>query len=224
MELKFIETLQSFEEYRKKQTIETCKTIALSRLRLETDEWVKVDNVACVFVDLENSTKFAINLTQENMQFFAWYWDTLARIFSYYETKYIDFQGDGGFALFDSKNSLKNAFYCAVTINHFFNHRHKREVRIGIDIGTIYAKKVGVRGNNKEIWLGNPVSIASKLCNDKSVYLGNMRISSRFYKELLNSQEIKARDIKELQEGLKEWVENDRLGKFYHHGDFLWGE
>ncbi|AFI04577.1 adenylate/guanylate cyclase domain-containing protein [Helicobacter cetorum] len=183
MGLEFIETLQSFEEYCNKPKMLFCESIPLSKIRLETDEWIEADNVACVFVDLENSTRFAINPTQKEKEFFAWYGDTLIRIFHRYETKYTDFQGDGGFALFDSKNSLKDAFDCAVTINHFFNYKHEIKVRIGIDIGTIYTKKVGVRGDNKEIWLG-PVSIASKLCNEKSGNLRNMRISSRFYENL----------------------------------------
>lgn len=167
-----------------KQKITQHYHIPLSQTKLETNEWQQVGNVSCVFVDLENSTQIAMGNIQRAMQIFSTYGDSLVRIFNFYEACYIDIQGDGGFALFDGRNSSVNAYHTAITANSLFNIKLDLSVRIGVDIGTIYVKKVGIRGENKEIWLGSPVNIASKLCNLKFQNIKTMRISNAFFKTL----------------------------------------
>lgn len=158
--------------------------IPLSQTKLETNEWQQVGNVSCVFVDLENSTQIAMGNIQQAMQIFSTYGDSLVRIFNFYKACYIDIQGDGGFALFDGGNSSVNAYHTSITANSLFNIKLDLGVRIGVDIGTIYVKKVGIRGENKEIWLGSPVNVASKLCNLKFQNIEIMRISNTFFKTL----------------------------------------
>lgn len=167
-----------------KQKITRHHHIPLSQTKLETNEWQQVGNVSCVFVDLENSTQIAMGNIQQAMQIFSTYGDSLVRIFNFYKACYIDIQGDGGFALFDSENSSVNSYHTAITANSLFNIKLCLGVRIGVDIGTIYVKKVGIRGENKEIWLGSPVNIASKLCNLKFQNIETMRISNAFFKTL----------------------------------------
>ena len=152
---------------KERQKITQHCSIPLSQIKLETNEWEKIENVSCVFVDLENSTQIAMGDIQQAMQIFSTYGDSLVRIFDFYSAHYIDIQGDGGFALFDGEYSSVNAYHTAITANSVFNINLKLGVRIGVDIGTIYVKKVGIRGENKEVWLGSPVNIASKLCNLK---------------------------------------------------------
>lgn len=186
--LEFMKSLPRPDNYGS-QEIKKSKTIPLSSIKLEKDEWLCVDNIACVFVDLEDSTGLAIASSQTNLRLFAWYGDSLIRIFKEFEAKYQDFQGDGGFAIFDfdGGKGLANAFIVALIINRFFNHKHgkrfgRHRVRIGIDIGKVWVKKVGIRGENKEVWLGHPVSVASKLCKYDEVE--NIRISEDFYKKM----------------------------------------
>ena len=208
--LEFLKVLPLLEEYNSTtQEINWHKTIPLSQTRLETDRWEGVENIACVFVDLENSTDMAVNPTRENLQFFAWYGSNLIKILKNYDAKYLDFQGDGGFAIFDSEQSVMNAIDSAVSVNHFFKHMNKGvSLRIGIDIGKIIVKKVGVRGENKEIWLGRPVSFASKLCNFKEGNMNSIRISKSFYDRL----------DKENQELFETYNNN------IYHASLLWGQ
>lgn len=169
-----------------KQKITKHNNIPLSQIKLETNEWKHVDNVACVFVDLENSTQLATGDIQKAMNIFSIYGDSLVKVFNYYNAHYIDIQGDGGFALFDGNSGFNYAYNTAITINSLFNVKLDLKVRIGADIGTIFVKKVGVRGVNKEVWLGSPVNIACKLCNLKISDVNNIRISTMFFNKLPN--------------------------------------
>lgn len=182
--IEFINEMLSEIENTPKQKVTRHETIPSSNIRLETPEWKQVDNVACVFVDLEDSTQIATDNIQKAMQFFTSYGDSLVKVFKACDAKYIDIQGDGGFALFDDNNALDNAFNALTTTNHLFNHKLGLKVRIGADIGTIYVKKVGIRGENKEVWLGNPVNIACKICNIKRYGLKNIRVTSKFFNQL----------------------------------------
>ena len=182
-DVKFIDyLLKNMTE--KKQKITQHTSIALSQTKLETNEWQKVDNISCVFVDLDNSTQVATGNIRQAMQIFSNYGGSLVKIFDFYRACYIDIQGDGGFALFDGTNAVNNALSTSVTTNSLFNNILNLGVRIGIDIGAIYVKKVGIRGENKEIWLGSPVNIASKLCNLKIPNIDTIRISNTFFKTI----------------------------------------
>lgn len=144
---------------------EKCNTINTDNIRLETNKVTVIDNVTCVFVDMENSTKMAMGEIEEAINTQIPYIRALVEIFQLRNAKYIDIQGDGGFALFDGDNSRSDGVYIAAMINTLFNEKLNMNIRIGIDCGTVYVKKAGKRGENKEIWLGRPVCLASKLCN-----------------------------------------------------------
>lgn len=153
-------------------------------LPLEKEKWLVVDNVASVFVDLTDSTSLVVGNKYDATSILGYYARALIEIFEHYNSAYLDYQGDGGFSLFDGLDSVKKAIDCAITLNTLFNIYKKLDVRIGIDVGTIYAKKVGKRGNNKELWLGRPVSYSSKLCNLKIEGLCSIRISRKVYDSL----------------------------------------
>lgn len=114
---------------------------------------------------MENSTKMAMGEIEEAINTQIPYIRALVEIFQLRNAKYIDIQGDGGFALFDGDNSRSDGVYVAAMINTLFNKKLNMNIRIGIDCETVYVKKAGKRGENKEIWLGRPVCLASKLCN-----------------------------------------------------------
>lgn len=174
--------------------------------KLEVQKWYQVNNVICVYVDLASSTK--INIQEKKdlaAHIFDSYIKAVTKIFTEYQSKYIDIQGDGGFALFDGENSINRALVAAVTIktllsrqaqyfSEFVNSKLNNtnlSVRIGIHKGNILAKKSGIRGENEIIWLGDAVSVASKICNLK-FYENNqfqsdtIRVSNTAYEGIKN--------------------------------------
>ncbi|EAI3979821.1 hypothetical protein AB8680_001221 [Campylobacter jejuni] len=168
-----------FEEY---------NTINTNNIQLETNKVAVIDNVTCVFVDMENSTKMAIGQIDKALNIQIPYIRALVEIFQLYNAKYIDIQGDGGFALFDGNNSKRNGIYTAAIANTLFNKKLNMNIRIGIDCGKVYVKKAGKRGENKEIWLGRPVCLASKLCN---IDLNTISCHVRFSSEIFSSDVLK---------------------------------
>ncbi|EGK8165929.1 TPA: hypothetical protein SBY31_001674 [Campylobacter coli] len=163
---------------------EKCNTINTDNIRLETNKITVIDNVTCVFVDMENSTKMAMGEIKEAINTQIPYIRALVEIFQLRNAKYIDIQGDGGFALFDGDNSRSDGVYVAAMINTLFNKKLNMNIRIGIDCETVYVKKAGKRGENKEIWLGRPVCLASKLCN---INLNAIPYYVRFSKNISSS-------------------------------------
>lgn len=164
---KFIDEL--YKEFNNKQDIEYIEsnTINLNNITLETNKVNKINNVTCVFVDMENSTKMSMGNVREAINNQVPYIRALIKIFEEHDSKYIDIQGDGGFALFDGYDSREKGICVAAIANRLFNKKLNMNIRIGIDCGTVYVKKAGKRGENKEIWLGRPVCMASKFCNIK---------------------------------------------------------
>lgn len=176
------------------------------KFKLEILQWIKIKNVVCVYIDLASSTKINI---EENQTLAAYIFDSYIRavvkIFKEYQCKYIDIQGDGAFALFDGDDRINRAIVAAVTIktllsrntdyfSKFVSIKLKNtnlSLRIGIHQGNILAKKAGIRSENEIIWLGDAVSVASKICNLK-FYENNefksdtIRISNTIYKDIKN--------------------------------------
>ncbi|EAJ9920626.1 adenylate/guanylate cyclase domain-containing protein [Campylobacter coli] len=162
---KTIDELYSKITTSKNIEFEKYNTINTDNIQLETNRVAVIDNVTCVFVDMENSTEMAIGQIDKALKIQIPYIRALVEIFQLHNAKYIDIQGDGAFALFDGDNSKSNGIYVAAIANTLFNEKLNMNIRIGIDCGTVYVKKAGKRGENKEIWLGRPVCLASKLCN-----------------------------------------------------------
>ncbi|WP_170999696.1 hypothetical protein [Campylobacter aviculae] len=179
-----------YNKIRNSENIEFEKynTINTDNIQLETNKVAIIDNVTCVFVDMENSTKMAIGEIKKALNIQIPYIRALVEIFQLYNAKYIDIQGDGGFALFDGNDSKHNGVYAAAMINTLFNKKLNMNIRIGIDCETVYVKKAGKRGENKEIWLGRPVCLASKLCN---IGLNTISKHIRFSKDISSSNVLK---------------------------------
>jgi class 3 adenylate cyclase len=204
---------------------------------LEVDKWHKVKNVVCVYIDLSSSTQININQhPNTSAKIFKSYVNSFVKVFDEYEAKYIDIQGDGGFALFDGDNAKEKAIVSAVTIKTLIskkdylsdyiesktNNKVNLRVRIGIDIGTILVKKLGKRNKsntdylNNEVWLGKPVSISSKLCNLKDSSKGlnsdTIRLSDRLYNEIDNNHILYSCDCGNIE---KLWTEINFDSKFF---------
>lgn len=157
--------------------------------------WLKIPDVICVFVDMLGSTHLSASLydssTAGAYQLFT---GTAVRLFSEFESPYIDVRGDGAFALFDSDQPYR-ALAAAVTFKTFsaeefvprINKATDVEVgcHIGIDQKTVLVRKVGFkryRGRSdrqNEIWAGKPVNMAAKLAAETSD--GELLASDRFF-------------------------------------------
>ncbi|BEK49119.1 adenylate/guanylate cyclase domain-containing protein [Campylobacter coli] len=181
---KTIDELYSKITTSKNIEFEKYNTIDTDNIQLETNRVAVIDNVTCVFVDMENSTEMAIGQIDKALKIQIPYIRALVEIFQLHNAKYIDIQGDGAFALFDGDNSKSNGIYVAAIANTLFNEKLDMDIRIGIDCGKVYVKKAGKRGENKEIWLGRPVCLASKLCN---IDLGAIPEYIRFSSEIFSS-------------------------------------
>lgn len=204
---------------------------------LEVDKWHKVKNVVCVYIDLSSSTQININEhPNTSAKIFKAYVNSFVKVFDEYEAKYIDIQGDGGFALFDGDNAKEKAIVSAVTIKTLISKKDclsdfienktmnkvNLRVRIGIDIGTILVKKLGKRNKsntdylNNEVWLGKPVSISSKLCNlkdsDKGLNSDTIRLSDRLYNQIDNNFILYSCDCGNIE---KLWTEVKFEEKFF---------
>jgi len=172
-----------------------------STVPFESDKLCKIENVVSVFIDMAGSTNISIRRHQKGAsKVFKAYIDSFVKIFDSYGARFIDIQGDGGFILFDGKTQeqRKQALASAIHTVNFISRELapfvKKQtdidlsVRVGIDFGTIFAKKFGRRNKqgseymNEKVWLGKPVSISSKLCNDKEIAGENtIRVSDRFF-------------------------------------------
>lgn len=160
--------------------------------------WLKIPDVICVFVDMRGSTQLSASThdssTARAYQLFT---GTAVKLFSEFESPYIDVRGDGALALFDS-NQPHRALASAVTFRTFSKDEFIPLVtkqtgldvgcHVGIDVRTALVRKIGYkryRGRSdrqNEVWAGRPVNMAAKLaaeCGDDELLA-----SDRFYKML----------------------------------------
>lgn len=163
-------------------------------------EWVKVNNVVCVFVDMAGSTKLSVTVNPSVVaKAYRLFSQTIVKIFHDFDTPYIDLKGDGVFALFDS-DQVHRALAAAVTCKTFADEvfipeiekATKGNVSIGfhggIDQGTLLVRKIGLKKHGgrtdrqNEVWAGKTVNVACKLC---SIAQNNeLVVSDRYYKKL----------------------------------------
>lgn len=91
-----------------------------------------------------------------------------------FDPAFIDIQGDGLFALFDGEKRYERALAAGVTMKTFVQVRlmprlekklgdnlPETGLKVGAASGSIFVKKVGIRGNTEPIWAGKPVNWAA---------------------------------------------------------------
>jgi len=164
----------------------------------QSNKWVKIPDVICVFVDMKNSTKFsARHHAGTTAKVYTLFTGTAVRLFKEFGASYIDIKGDGVFALFNS-DQVHAALCSAVTFRTFVTNEfttkvtNKTEVETGVHIGidqaTLIVSKIGLRKSNargdmhNEVWAGKAVNMAAKLSslsdNDE------ICVSDRFYNNI----------------------------------------
>lgn len=168
--------------------------------------WFRIPDVICVFVDMLGSTKLsAQKYDQTTARAYRLFTGTAVRLFSQFESPYIDLKGDGIFALFDS-GQVHRALAAAVTFKTFakeeFTPRVQKQTdvmvgcHIGIDQKTVLVRKLGFKryrgrtDRQNEVWAGRPVNMASKLASmskDKELI-----VSDRFYSNIKSEKALKS--------------------------------
>ena len=161
-------------------------------------QWLRIPDVICVFVDMLGSTRLSAEShdasTAGAYQLFT---GTAVKLFSEFESPYIDVRGDGVFALFDSEQKYR-ALAAAVTFKTFadeeFVHRIRKatDVQVGCHVGmdqkTVLVRKLGFKRHRgrtdrqNEVWAGKPVNMAAKLAA-KTIH-NELLVSDRYFKTL----------------------------------------
>jgi class 3 adenylate cyclase len=113
----------------------------------------------------------------------------------------VSYDGDRIMAVFigGSKNtSAVNAALCingavsqvinpAIRSQYGTSTTYQMTHAVGVDTGTIYAARTGVRGNNDIVWIGKPANHAAKLCNLRSGYYATW-VTSEVYQNMNDNQ------------------------------------
>jgi len=168
----------------------------------QSNRWIEIKDVICVYVDMKNSTKLNADLDSKYgssvmPSFYTLFTGTAVRFFDYYGATYVDIKGDGVFALFNA-NQIHRSLAAAVSFKTFvetvFNERVKKlsDVETGVHIGihqsNLLVSKVGLRKDERradmhnEVWAGDAVNFSSKLaglCKNNEIC-----ISSHFHGKL----------------------------------------
>ncbi|MEQ3530600.1 adenylate/guanylate cyclase domain-containing protein [Pseudoalteromonas sp. XMcav11-Q] len=166
----------------------------------QSNKWIKVTDVICVYVDMKNSTQFsASSHANTTGKIYTLFTGTAVRVFKKLGAAYIDIKGDGVFALFN-KNQVHTALAAAVTFKTFTTSVFIPKIQakkadfdtgshIGIHQGPILVSKIGLRKSKdhatdmfNEVWAGKTVNFTSKLAS----YSDNNDIiaSPKFYNNI----------------------------------------
>ena len=160
--------------------------------------WLRIPNVICVYVDMMGSTRLSAEAQDRSTAgAYQLFTGTAVRLFSAFESPYIDVRGDGVFALFNQDQPY-TALAAAVTFKTFAKNVFVPKIRdktgvdvgshIGIDQKTVLVRKIGLKrydsrtDRQNEVWAGKPVNMAAKLSSlsDNDELLA----SSRFFPNL----------------------------------------
>lgn len=167
---------------------------------LADNQWLKIPDIVCLFVDIRNSTGLSATTHEgSTASIYELFTGTAIRIFHRFDASYIDIKGDGVFALFNA-NQTHRALVAAITFKSFVQEQFltltHQKLRGAVDIGfhmgidqkTVLVKQLGIRDSSghdrrkNEVWAGKPINMAAKLasCSED----GELLVSDRFYNNL----------------------------------------
>ncbi len=169
-------------------------------------QWLKIEDVICLFVDIRNSTGLSAT-AHENGTAAAYelFTGTAVRMFHELGAGYIDIKGDGVFAIFN-QNHPHRAFVAAITFKTFVLEKFLPLVRrkfdgkvdvgfhMGIDQKTVLVKQIGLRDaagrdrRKNEVWAGKPINMAAKLASRSKDT--ELLVSDRYYRNLSNDSHV----------------------------------
>lgn len=140
-------------------------------------KWVRVDPVACLFVDMTDSSMLDFeNHTRRVAQIYEGFTTPLVRFMDTFGAAYIDIKGDGAFCLFDDSPGCVRAVLAATTFRKYIeetlqplvDQKTDSKVSIGfraaMTFGPVIFKRIGLRGDKKnEVWTNSTVNNCVKL-------------------------------------------------------------
>ncbi len=142
----------------------------------EARKWKRVEDVVAVVADLKGSTRLNFGKhANTSARLYEAVTGGLVKLVNPFEPDFIDIQGDGLFALFHGTRRYERAFCAAVSLKTFgervlepaiaqqFSDRFPDTgIKVGMAVGTLVVKNVGIRGINEPVWAGKPVNWATK--------------------------------------------------------------
>lgn len=141
--------------------------------------WHRIDNVACIYADLRNSS--SLNFAERpriSATAYTYFIQSLTVVASRMGAGFVQIHGDAVFALFDGVDAIYKALGTAVTwrtalvreVGPKFTKDTKAEgwsmhAGVGMDIGTVLVRRLGAadREDKNEVWAGSVVNSAAKL-------------------------------------------------------------
>lgn len=174
----------------------------LADIRSEVPRWMRVDDVVAVVADLKNSTQFNTDRNEKTIaRFYESYMQQLVDAVAAFDPAFIDIQGDGLFALFDGDKPYERALAAGVTMKTYVQLRllpqlkaklgdslPETGLKVGAASGSIFVKKVGVRGKTEPIWAGKPVNWAAKCAQQAQA--GEMIVAEAVWERLQSNDYI----------------------------------
>jgi|SRR5882724_4948462 len=152
-------------------------------INLETPIWRQVDDVACLGLDMVNSSQIDYqNRRGTSAKIYEAFTGRLIQLWRMFGAGFYDIKGDGGFALFDGKHAATRAFLAGETfrtavsrelrtaVSELTRGQVKLGTRTSISFGNVVVKRIGVRGryNNNLVWLGSTVNQGMKILSKAS--------------------------------------------------------
>lgn len=193
-----IETYKSGAAVQDVNSIPDTTQIPSAKTSQGQTRWLRIPDVICIYADMRNSTGLTAEKQDKSAaRAYQLFTETAVRIFHAAESAYIDVQGDGVFALFDS-GQVHRALGAAVTFKTFavteFIPRVTRDLdvdvgcHLGMDARTTLVRKLGLRpkegrtDRQNEVWAGRTINMAAKLAAQAAD--GELIASERAWKKL----------------------------------------
>lgn len=199
---------------------------------LAANEGVKLD-ATVLYADLAGSTNLVQNHSQALCaKVYKAFLGAACRIIRHKEGVITSFDGDRVMAVFvgDAKNT--SAARCALAINHTVRKQLTPQLRerfsdlpadfqlghgVGVDTGTLFAVRTGIRRNNDLAWIGSAANIAAKLSEQRGTRHRSF-ITAAVFNALKN-------DLKNGDAGQSMWEHGtlSNLGLSIYRSSWTWG-
>ena len=189
-------------------------------------------NLAVMHVDMDNFTGVTVDLSnKDKLRLLNIYLSELTAVIRDHDGFVEKYVGDGISALFGvgkgGPEAVKNAVECAMTIQAEIKHVMGKYLEriglptftcsIGMDYGTIWVARVGVKGMNQLTLVANEVSLAKKL--EELAGRGEIFVGERFKSRL--SQKRQEYCKRQPSNQNFKWVLEGKRYHYYKYGG-LW--
>ena len=145
-------------------------------LHVAVPRWKRMFDVVAVVGDMKSSTALSFREhPKTSAKIYEAVTGNMVRILDYYEPDFVDIQGDGVFGLFHGEKAAERGLCASISLTTFSRLRltplidslmppevPSTGIKTGMAMGTLTAKRVGIRGTEEPVWAGKPVNWAFK--------------------------------------------------------------